>query len=91
MAAKGYNVTTISADIETTVPDNLHCIHLDKVYEYIHDPDGGDLNYVEFGDANPWMKLWMMSDITLKMCEGIIMSNGWKQLYGYPDSFKVKQ
>ena len=36
LAARGHNITCLSADIETKQIPNLHYIHLEKLYSSIY-------------------------------------------------------
>ncbi|XP_059612714.1 uncharacterized protein LOC132259179 [Phlebotomus argentipes] len=87
LASKGHNITAISADIEEDTPENLHYLHLDKVYEVIYD-GSGDINYVELGKANSVMQSLIFVTVSKRSLEGIVISKGYKQLLDYPDDFK---
>lgn len=89
LAAKGYNITSISADIDKTPTPNVHYLHLDKVYDRLYNTEDVEFNYIEIGKVNPWLSMKPFYDFSLLSCEGAAMSSGWKQLQNYPDDFKV--
>ncbi|XP_059612715.1 UDP-glycosyltransferase UGT5-like [Phlebotomus argentipes] len=87
LASKGHNITAISADIEEDTPENLHYLHLDKVYEVLYD-GSDDMNYVELGKANGFIKTLVFVTFSMRSLEGSVISKGYKQLLDYPDDFK---
>lgn len=89
MAAKGYNITSISADIDKSATPNVHYLHLDKVYDRLYNSEDVQFNYIEIGKVNPWVSIKAFYDFTMMSCEGSVISSGWKQLENYPNDFKV--
>ncbi|XP_059615442.1 UDP-glycosyltransferase UGT4-like [Phlebotomus argentipes] len=87
LAARGHNVTSISADIDENVSQNLTYLHLDRVYEHLYDSD--DMNFVDIGKVNPWITLGILNHYILKAFTGLQKSSGYHQLLAYPDDFKV--
>lgn len=91
LAAKGYNVTTISEHIGAVATPNLHCLHLDKMHETMKDDKDSVVfsDFTEHGMESPWKTINILSDTSDKFCKGTFLSAGWKQLLAYPDDFKV--
>lgn len=88
LAAKGYNVTSLSADIDETATPNLHYLHLDAVYDRLYNNEV-KIDFFAMGDASPWEMARLFRLYSYEACEGAALSNGWKQLLKYPDNFKV--
>lgn len=88
LAAKGYNVTSLSADIDPVPVENLHYIHLEQVYEHLHDPNEHNSNYIEAGSGNFFQQIKVFFDFSLVSCKAATVSKGWQQLKNYPDDFK---
>lgn len=88
LAAKGHNITSLSADIDKIATPNLHYLHLDKVYDHLYNGDV-KFDYIEIGESNPWTQFQGFYDFSQLSCKGAIHSSGWKQLQNYPDDFKV--
>lgn len=90
LAAKGYNVTSLSADIDPDPVQNLHYIHLDRVYDQ-YSSNENDFDHIEMGEQTAWHQAKAFFDITKLACKGALLSSGWKQLQNYPDDFKVHE
>lgn len=89
LAAKGHNITSLSPDKDTKPYQNLHYIHLERVYESIYDEGGPEINFIEIGQQNAWEQMNGFYDFSLGQCKGSVQSKGWKQLENYPPDFKV--
>uniref|UniRef100_A0A1B0CI66 Putative udp-glucoronosyl and udp-glucosyl transferase n=1 Tax=Lutzomyia longipalpis TaxID=7200 RepID=A0A1B0CI66_LUTLO len=87
LAERGHNITSISVDIEENPPKNVHYLHLDRVYEVLYD-GSGDMNYVELGRSNVFMKILVYVAFTMRALQGSAISTGYQQLLNYPDDFK---
>lgn len=88
LANDGHNITFVSCDAD--VPrNNLHFIHMEKVYENIYASDGFDLNLFEMGSKNVLLQYLDTPPLVIEVCDGLLRSNGWKQLNNYPNGFKV--
>lgn len=91
LAEKGYNVTSLSSDVDAVSTPNLHFLHLDKLYETIYAEDEEIVsNFFEFGKQSAWSVIRLMTDSSEQMSKGMFLSSGWRQLLVYPDDFKVK-
>ncbi|GAB0099855.1 hypothetical protein DMENIID0001_157450 [Sergentomyia squamirostris] len=86
LAARGHNVTSISADIEKNPVENLTYHHLDRVYEKLH--AGLDVNLIEVGKTNPWITVGLLTNFVLATLDGVQISSGYQALLAYPDDFK---
>ncbi|XP_055688538.1 UDP-glycosyltransferase UGT5-like [Lutzomyia longipalpis] len=87
LAERGHNITSISVDIEENAPKNVHYLHLDRVYEVLYD-GSGDMNYVELGRSNVFMKILVYVAFTMRALQGSAISTGYQKLLNYPDDFK---
>lgn len=87
LAAQGYNVTVVCADEEES-SDNIHYIHMDKVFETLYAAATED-NF--FGTENKGIgsQLLDSAKFSLSICMGYLKSSGWELLSNYPDDFKV--
>lgn len=88
LAAKGYNVTSLTADDDKTIIPNLHYLHLDVVHDLFYNNDK-KINRFGMGEMSPWEVAGMIRELTEATCEGSVRSIGWKQLHRYPHNFKV--
>lgn len=90
LAARGHNVTAVSGDIDKEPTPNLHYIHLEKMYDTLYAAGGElDINFIEYGNTNPWSQFGPFYEYSYLSCMGIFASQGWQQLKDYPDDFKV--
>ncbi|GAB0089441.1 hypothetical protein DMENIID0001_039810 [Sergentomyia squamirostris] len=91
LAARGYNVTSLCAEIETNSP-NLTYLHLDRVYQLMYntsDPDFAmDFDFFEMGNMNPILQYLDGEMYHIMMLEGLLGSSGFKQLKNYSKDFK---
>lgn len=67
--------------------ENLHPLHLDKVYPRIF--GSVPFDYFEMANVDTLSELNYYYDFSFDACKGAIESEGWKQLLSYPDDFKV--
>lgn len=90
LANQGYNVTSLSSDIEDNPPANLHYLHMETVYPG-NEKKGKEANIspMDFGDFHPWLMAFMYNFFKIQCCEFAIASNGYKELLNYPNNFKV--
>lgn len=93
LAERGHNITSLSTDIEEHTPDNLHYLHLDKVYDVMYNEEDEDFeqawDFFEMGNINPYLQLLIFMDFTPLTLKGSLKSTGFHQLLAYPDDFKV--
>lgn len=88
LAERGYNVTSLSADIDKVPTPNLHYLHLEAVYDRLYNTEL-EIDYFSIGNKSPWAMIKLTLDFSHLICEGAVHSTGWKQLQDYPDDFKV--
>ena len=88
LAKSGYNITSLSADIDTDPPPNLHYLYLDEMYNYLY-TDESKYNFFEIGQSSTWNQLNDFYHFGDDACKGAAASTGWQQLLNYPDTFKV--
>ncbi|XP_055607871.1 UDP-glucosyltransferase 2-like [Uranotaenia lowii] len=88
LAAKGHNVTALSVDVEKNPPPNVHFIHVEGVYEMLHEDGHETTDYFEMSKYSTIEMLNMFNDYSLAGCEVSLKSKGLKQLLDYPDDFK---
>ncbi|XP_059612716.1 uncharacterized protein LOC132259181 [Phlebotomus argentipes] len=92
LAAAGHNVTSLSTDIEEKTPENLHYLHLDKIYDVLYNPEDEDfemeMDFFEMGEMNPYIQLIMFYSFQDATIKGCTKSTGFRQLLAYPDDFK---
>uniref|UniRef100_A0A7G3B2Y9 UDP-glucuronosyltransferase n=1 Tax=Lutzomyia longipalpis TaxID=7200 RepID=A0A7G3B2Y9_LUTLO len=92
LAARGHNVTSLSPDIEENTPENLHYLHLDRVYEVLYNPEdedfGEEMDFFEMGKINPYLQMLIYFDFPVQTMKGVLKSKGFHQLLAYPDDFK---
>ncbi|GAB0099859.1 UDP-glucuronosyltransferase [Sergentomyia squamirostris] len=92
LAARGHNVTSVSADREVNSIPNLHYLHLDKVYEVLYDTSnadhGEDMDFMNMGQLNPFRQYYIFNSYCEQVITGCVKSKGYKELLDYPDGFK---
>ncbi|XP_059613972.1 UDP-glucosyltransferase 2-like [Phlebotomus argentipes] len=92
LAAAGHNVTSLSTDIEEETPENLHYLHLDKVYDVMYNPEDADFgtewDFFEMGDINSYLQIYLLFEFPEVTLKGCLKSTGFRQLLNYPDDFK---
>lgn len=88
LASKGYNVTSLSADVDLDSP--IHYLKLDGVYEATHnDSSDNKFDIIEMGKISPWSMISVLQDFLIGICKVTVESSGYKALLDYPDDFKV--
>ncbi|XP_055702672.1 UDP-glycosyltransferase UGT5-like [Phlebotomus papatasi] len=92
LAERGHNITSLSTDIEEHTPENLHYLHLDKVYDVMYNQEdedfGQEWDFFEMGKINSYLQLLIFMDFTPLTLKGSLKSTGFHQLLAYPDDFK---
>ncbi|GAB0096857.1 UDP-glucuronosyltransferase 2B31-like [Sergentomyia squamirostris] len=90
LAERGHNVTSITANSEQKSIPNLHFIHMEKVYDIIH-----EAYYANYGETinfqtemNPFLQYYRYHGFCRNTLKGIVLSDGYKQLLTYPNDFK---
>lgn len=91
LASKGYNITSISTDVDSKNVPNLHYLHMNGVYDAIHNQTSANQEneLIEMGKSTPWELIPLMQGYFLPVCKVFIESKGYKKLLDYPDNFKV--
>ncbi|XP_058463673.1 UDP-glucosyltransferase 2-like [Malaya genurostris] len=87
LASKGFNLTIVSPDIETTIKPNLTYIHLEETYHTIHDGDGA-IDFYEVAQENMIKSMFSFYDYGFAMCRGVLKSKGLDVILNYPNDFK---
>lgn len=88
LASKGYNVTSISADVDLDSP--IHYLKLDGVYEATHnDSSDNKFDIIELGKISPYSMISFFQNFLVGICKVTVESSGYKALLDYPDDFKV--
>lgn len=85
--AKKHNVTFVSADLSNVATQNIHYIHLEKVYEVLY--EGEDkIDMFELADPGPFKVFEVLRAWYASVCAGILASKGLETILNYPDDFK---
>ncbi|XP_055623108.1 uncharacterized protein LOC129766560 [Toxorhynchites rutilus septentrionalis] len=84
LAAKGHNLTVVSADVENIPKANITYIHLEKAYSYLHEV----LDLSEMANKNTFGGVRDLYAWGTGMCKGVLNSNGMHRIMDYPDDFK---
>ncbi|XP_058834814.1 UDP-glucosyltransferase 2-like [Topomyia yanbarensis] len=89
LAAKGHNLTIVSADVERNTPDNVHYIELEETYPELYSgPHNIDL--MEMANENLFTSIVSFyNDFVITECRGILKSKGLQFIKNYPDDFTV--
>lgn len=87
LAARGHNITVLSADIDPKPPANVTYLHMEGVYEQFSKENDIELIGDTVGSPSDSVKfLWDYAELA---CVGCLWSNGVRQLLAYPDQFQV--
>ncbi|XP_055626412.1 UDP-glucosyltransferase 2-like [Toxorhynchites rutilus septentrionalis] len=87
LAAKGYNLTIVSPDIEKSQKPNLTYIHLEETYPAIHEGDTA-IDLYAMAQEGLVQSLMTFYKYAISMCEGVLKSKGLQTILDYPDGFK---
>jgi glucuronosyltransferase len=82
-----HNLTILSPVMEKGAPNNMHYIHLEKMYETMFSGKN-PINHLDRAKHSPMKFVIMTANVNLKACEGILMSEGLSIILNYPDDFK---
>lgn len=90
LAESGHNVTFVSADLAKASHTNLHYIHLEKVYDFVHEGDdsGDPVDLLELSNSNDFKTLFAFHDYIRMGCSGMFASKGLDEILNYPNDFK---
>lgn len=83
---RNHNVTVVSSELDTIKLNNLHQIHMERVYNNVFN---STFNLIEMGAQPPFLQIIGNIIYATKACEGFTISKGWQQLQNYPDNFEV--
>ncbi|XP_055608295.1 UDP-glucosyltransferase 2-like [Uranotaenia lowii] len=88
LAAKGHNVTVISADVEKSPQQNVHYIELEETYPTLYS-GAHAISLVEMANENLFSSIRSFyKDFVILECEGLLKSKGMDEIKNYPDDFK---
>lgn len=79
----------VSSELDTIKLNNLHQIHMERVYTNVFNSSGVEFNLIEMGAMHPFLQIIGNIVYATKTCEGFTISKGWQQLQNYPDNFEV--
>lgn len=83
LAARGHNLTIVSADIEPHSRENMTYIHLEKAYSFL------TLDLNEMANENAFGGVRSLYAWGIGMCKGALHSEGMNIIMNYPDNFNV--
>ncbi|CAD7082964.1 unnamed protein product [Hermetia illucens] len=86
LAERGHNITVLSVHLSKTTPKNVHYIHLEKTASHIWQKAVFTLNDITLEKSYRLIKIGY-SYMQL-ICEGSLLSDGFKTLQNYPEHFK---
>lgn len=89
LASKGYNVTSLSSDVDSTNIPNLHYLHMNGVYEALNNASSEENDLIELGQITPWILVPTLQQYFIPVCKVYIESQGYQKLLDYPNNFKV--
>lgn len=91
LASKGYNITSLSSDVDAIKTENLHYLYMNGVYDAMYNGTAEESDLIAMGDKSPYQMVSLVSDFFYSACKGTIKSRGYQQLLEYPDDFKVSK
>lgn len=91
LASKGYNITSLSSDVDSVPTENLHYLYMNGVYDAIYNSSAEESDLIALGDNSPYKMIHLITDFFYLACNGAIKSRGYLQLLQYPDDFKVSK
>lgn len=87
LAAKGHNLTILSADIDKESTPGIHYIWAEEVYSHMF--NGSDaINIMDLTDESPYQGVLSFIEFLTASCPGFYKSKGFQTLLNYPDDFK---
>uniref|UniRef100_A0A182MA50 UDP-glycosyltransferases domain-containing protein n=1 Tax=Anopheles culicifacies TaxID=139723 RepID=A0A182MA50_9DIPT len=84
LAARGHNLTVVSADIENKATPNITYIHLEHAYSDLHD----DLDLFQMANRDALTGIKDLYTWGTAMCKGVLRSKGLQVIQSYPDNFQ---
>ncbi|XP_055607209.1 UDP-glucosyltransferase 2-like [Uranotaenia lowii] len=85
LAARGHNLTIVSADVEKDAKPNMTYIHLEKAYSYLAEA----LNLNEMSVASAFGGVRDLYAWGTGMCKGVLKSKGMDTISNYPSDFRI--
>uniref|UniRef100_A0A182NJS8 UDP-glycosyltransferases domain-containing protein n=1 Tax=Anopheles dirus TaxID=7168 RepID=A0A182NJS8_9DIPT len=83
LAARGHNLTVVSADVERTEKPNITYIHLEHAYSDLHD----ELDLFQMASHDALSGIRDLYTWGTAMCKGVLRSHGLEVIRSYPDDF----
>ncbi|KFB50410.1 AGAP005751-PA-like protein [Anopheles sinensis] len=83
LAARGHNLTVVSADVEKATHPNVTYIHLEHAYSDLHD----DLDLFQMAGNSALLGIKDLYTWGIAMCKGVLRSEGLRTIRSYPDDF----
>uniref|UniRef100_A0A182K8V2 UDP-glycosyltransferases domain-containing protein n=1 Tax=Anopheles christyi TaxID=43041 RepID=A0A182K8V2_9DIPT len=83
LAARGHNVTVVSADVEKSSHPNITYIHLEHAYSDLHEY----LDLFEMASNNALSGIKDLYNWGTAMCKGVLRSKGLDIIQAYPEDF----
>uniref|UniRef100_A0A1Q3FQU4 Putative ecdysteroid udp-glucosyltransferase n=1 Tax=Culex tarsalis TaxID=7177 RepID=A0A1Q3FQU4_CULTA len=87
LAAKGYNLTIVSADVEKVQKVNMTYIHLEETYHAVHEGDSA-IDLYEMAQEGLVKSMLTFYEYGMASCGGSLRSKGLEQILSYPSDFK---
>ncbi|XP_050095367.1 UDP-glucosyltransferase 2-like [Anopheles aquasalis] len=84
LAARGHNLTVVSADVERKQTANITYIHLEHAYSDLHD----ELDLFQMANRGALLGIRDLYTWGTAMCKGVLRSNGLRTIRSYPDDFQ---
>ncbi|XP_037040047.1 UDP-glucosyltransferase 2-like isoform X4 [Bradysia coprophila] len=87
LAARGHNLTILSADVDRDATPGVHYIWAEEVYSHLYNGSRG-FNLMDMTKEGPFEELLSFYGWLRRSCEGYYKSKGFQTLLDYPDDFK---
>lgn len=87
LAARGHNVTFLSADYVDKPTVNVHYYHLEKTYETFFNGEEA-MNVTQVATQTPFESVIGVPEMCSAVCEGTLESKGLEKLLKFPKDFK---
>ncbi|ETN60648.1 glucosyl/glucuronosyl transferase [Anopheles darlingi] len=84
LAARGHNLTVVSADVEHKPIPNITYIHLEHAYSDLHE----ELDLLQMANRGALFGIRDLYTWGVAMCKGVLRSNGLRTIRSYPEDFQ---
>ncbi|XP_053674714.1 uncharacterized protein LOC128725022 [Anopheles nili] len=84
LAARGHNLTVVSADVEVIPKPNITYIHLEQAYSDLHH----ELDLFQMASHDALSGIPDLYTWGTAMCKGVLRSKGLQTIESYPDEFR---